>query len=204
MIRKSNILIASLCVIASTLSAKTVIRPIEWTPDAVVVEALFDATSVTAQTEHSTAVTTSLANCEMDRGIYAVPVHESEMLTEAGQTITLAFDNNGTPAAQTTLRIPVIIDTIASLSDYDVSLCEDADLVILNGGILTVDPEAEVYAFRNIHIMGGGRLVVPENALLIADTVFLRAGEIRQGNYVFAYPEMVIRGSLRHTHKTIY
>lgn len=203
MIRKSNILIV-LCVITGTISAKNLIRSMEWTPNAVVVEALFDATSVTAQTEHGTAVTTSLVNCEMDRGIYVVPVHEGEMLIEAGQTITLAFNHNGTPVAQTTLRIPLIIDTIATLSDYDVSLCEDADLVILNGGVLTVNPEAEVYAFRNILIMGGGRLVVPEDASLIADTIFLRAGEVRQGNYVFAYPEMVVRGCLRHAHKTIY
>ncbi len=185
------------------------VQVVEWRADAVVFMYTGDPNHSVTATLASTSTTKSLSESKIkfDHGVYKMPV--SNLLSNAGKTMSIKFHDGSTEVARTEITIPVIINgetntsslTVLAKADY-----ETLDVVILNGGKLTAtEGDAAKYRFRNVTVYGGGKLVIGEGKYLSMASIILRAGGFaNDGTYEYVYPQFELKGNLTNTAGKFY
>ena len=183
------------------------VQVVEWRADAVVFMYTSDPNHSVTATLASTSTTKSLSEIKFDHGVYKMPV--SNLLSNAGKTMSIKFLDGSTEVARTEITIPVIINgetNTSSLTALAKADYETLDVVILNGGKLTAtEGDAAKYRFRNVTVYGGGKLVIGEGKYLSMASIILRAGGFaNDGTYEYVYPQFELKGNLTNTAGKFY
>ena len=185
------------------------VQVVEWRADAVVFMYTGDPNHSVTATLASTSTTKSLSESKIkfDHGVYKMPV--SNLLSNAGKTMSIKFHDGSTEVARTEITIPVIINgetNTSSLTALAKADYETLDVVILNGGKLTAtEGDAAKYRFRNVTVYGGGKLIIGEGKYLSMASIILRAGGFADdGAYEYVYPQFELKGNLTNTAGKFY
>jgi len=182
---------------ASILKAEEV-RVWEWNCNSVIVESSYNtAVFAITKTDLGTALNNILSSAAIDVGLYRLQINPGDLQSAEGGNLSISWLNAAMEEiAQTTLRVPVLVAQSELLSEHDAAVCANNELVILNGAIATADKDVPPMSFKSIHIYGGGQLVVPQGAILNAESISMYAGTWQDGAYVYAYPQLSVDGVL--------
>lgn len=169
---------------------------LEWSANSVTIET---AEPVTAfQTQVGDKSETDAAY--VDKNIYQLST--PDLSNAAGQTLTITFEGQDVTIGSVCITIPTIVTS--DVSSTSLSLTNTSDIVVLNNAKLTMAEEETV---NNVTIMGGGKLVVPENVMLIANHIYLKGGHASATNYQtyeYVYPQLAVKGELHVKSDTIF
>lgn len=129
----------------------------------------------------------------VDKNIYQLST--PDLSSAAGQTLTITFEGQDGTIGSVCITIPTIVTS--DISSASLSLTNTSDVVVLNNAKLTMAEEETV---NNVTIMGGGKLVVPENVMLTANHIYLKGGHASATNYQtyeYIYPQLAVKGSVK-------
>lgn len=149
----------------------------------------------------------ALASVKKDEGVYRLAATLSS--NNASRNLKLYFyDSSDGLVGHDEFTIPQLISaddaTIAGLSITKATAAE-CDLVVLNGGVLTVgESSGAQWTFRDLYIYGGGKLVVPADKYLTVNNVYMRGGHLNAAwVYQYSHPQLVLNGTLTNASNTI-
>lgn len=184
----------------------------EWGTDHVVIDLRDAGSAVTVKTRVGTGTlgdVQTLGVINKDAGVYRVNVALDE--SDAAKTLNLYFYDGGNAiVGSAAFTIPLLItDDDAttdglSITKGDAATC---DLVVLDGGVLTVSEtsDAEKFTFKDLYVYGGGKMVVPSSRYIAFDHVILRGGHLSASwQYQFSHPQLVLNGTMSNTSGEIY
>lgn len=171
---------------------------LEWGTNSLIIEFLNTASTAETQTTNGTKIVNVLSNCETDKYIYNLQIYPGDLRKDEGQELTITFkDANKKIISQAVTHIPIIVAQEDNLiTNHDPAICTKSDLVILDGGIAIASPTA--FTFQNIHIQGGGKLIIPTGTTINTHRLHMHAGTLAGEDYQFIFPEMVVDGSLNN------
>ncbi len=179
------------------------VQVVEWRADAIVFMYTGNPDHSVTITLASTSTNKSLNEIKFDHGVYKMPV--SNLLNNAGKSMSIKFHDGSTEVARTEIDVPVIVNSemnTSSLTAMAKTDYETCDVVILNGGKLTATEtiDASKYRFRNVTVYGGGKLVIGDGKYLAMASVILRAGGFAEdGTYEYVYPQFELEGTLSNS-----
>ena len=179
------------------------VQVVEWRADAIVFMYTGNPDHSVTITLASTSTNKSLNEIKFDHGVYKMPV--SNLLNNAGKSMSIKFHDGSTEVARTEIDVPVIVNSemnTSSLTAMAKTDYETCDVVILNGGKLTATEtiDASKYRFRNVTVYGGGKLVIGDGKYLAMASVILRAGGFAEDEtYEYVYPQFELEGTLSNS-----
>ena len=135
----------------------------------------------------------------VDVGVYQLGFNKKDVSLHQGGILDVTiYDEDENVLGVVSLPIPFLISDAVNSSDLDVT--DDADIWVLNGGTLTFDDNRNC---RTLCVTAGGKAVVPATSILVTDSIVLRGGELINGSYLFAYPQLVVNGSIQNASETV-
>ena len=166
---------------------------VEWKKDAIVVMYNGDPKESVDIYIEPNQLYTDIQLSQKDHAIYEIPIPSLD--THATQSLQIVIGN-----AAKTLDIPIIVHANSQQEGIEQLISANAntanaDIVVLNGGECNLTNNTN-YFLRNIHIYGGGKLVVGNNSQLNASSIIMRVGSVQEGKYVHAYPQLLLKGQL--------
>lgn len=142
----------------------------------------------------------TLLNCKLsgDVGVFTIPFDGTTLQEKEGQTLSINFiDGNDNLTACANVLIPTIVNGEINSS----ALTTPSNVYVLNGGKLTIDANCTL---ANLHISGGAKVVIATGQILtVSDKLIMHGGAIENKMYSFAYPQLVLNGTLA-TSGTVY
>ena len=182
----------------------------EWGTDHVVIFLATPGTATKVKVQvggNAVGDAQTLSDIKKDEGVYRVTA--SLTTDDAGAEIKLYFYTNGDVlVGSDKFTIPKLISAHdATTSGISKALAAECDLVILNGGILTVSQSTSgtQLAFRDLYIYGGGKLVVPSGKYISFDKVIMRGGHLNAAwQYQYSHPQLVLNGTMTNAEGKIY
>ena len=136
----------------------------------------------------------TLGLSKIDVDVYQLGFNKNDVkLHQGGILDVILTDEDGTQIGVVSLQIPFIISGDVNSSTLDDT--EHSDIWILNGATLTFDDDR---ACQTLCVSAGGKVVVPDGRTLTTEDIVLRGCELRDGSYLFDYPQMVVNGSIRN------
>lgn len=164
---------------------------IEWRQDAIVVMYNGDPNQLAKIYINGNAKgeNVTLSDCHKDVAIYEIPISGLASNTNKQLDIIIADQKK-------TCIIPLIITKEISTNEL-VNLSSNTDVIIQNGGILTLN-SAEINAQKwgNVSIYGGGKIIVGPKCTFNASSIIMRVGSVDNNEYQAAYPQFFLQGKL--------
>lgn len=148
----------------------------------------------------------TLSSIKKDEGVYYLS--QTLSTSNAGQDLKIYFyDDEDALLGVEAFTIPMLISasdaTTLDISAATAGLC---DLVVLNGGVLTVSETTSgaKKTFRDLYIYGGGKMVVPEDTYIDFSNVYMRGGHLNASwQYQYSNPQLVLNGTMGNASDTI-
>ena len=184
----------------------------EWGTDHVVIDLRDESGAVSVKSRVGTGALSEaqiLGVINKDAGVYRV----SQALTsaDAAKELTLYFYDAGDAVIGTaSFIVPQLIsDDNATTGGLSITkgAAATCDLVVLDGGVLTVSEtsDAEKFTFKDLYVYGGGKMVVPSGTHIAFDHVILRGGHMSSSwQYQYSHPQIVLNGTMSNTSGEIY
>ena len=133
----------------------------------------------------------TLSDCrnKKDVAIYEIPISGLASNTNKQLDIIIADQKK-------TCIIPLIITEEISTNEL-VNLSSNTDVIIQNGGILTLNSaEINTQKWGNVSIYGGGKIIVDPECTFNASSIIMRVGSVENNEYQAAYPQFILQGKL--------
>ena len=180
----------------------------EWNTESIVIQTaqavetattqvIANATAATIQYGKPLSIQThQLVDCTLpgDKSIYTLTFNAEEVAKHPGEVLNIVFyDGNENEVGTASLTIPIIVKEEKNLSSFSQTLTDVCDIYVDNKAILTINVDRSL---QHIHVLGGGKLVVPTPQNLSAISLRLQGGDIRNGQYYFRYPQLVANGRI--------
>ena len=160
------------------------LQVVEWKENSVVVMYNGDpAQTATITINNEQKGTATLSDVRKDEAVYELPA--TGLASSPNKPLEIAIGN-----AKALMTIPYV----ATATTTNV-VPNNSDLVVLKDATFTATNEQ----LRNVTVYGGGTLVVGEEATLSTNSLTLRAGGVRDGNYDYVYPQFVLNGTWSNT-----
>lgn len=151
----------------------------------------------------------TLGTIKKDAGVYRL--NQTLSASDAAKELKLYFyDGGGAVVGTSTAIVPLLItDDDATTSGFSITKDDAAtcDLVVLNGAVLTVSEssDGDKYAFKDLYVYGGGKMVVPSGKYIAFDHVILRGGHLNSSwQYQYSHPQLVLNGTMSNAADEIY
>jgi len=136
--------------------------------------------------------TSTLELCKVDVGVYQLGFNKNDVkLHQGGVMDVTLYDEDANALGTVSIQIPYLVSSAVNSSTLGDT--ENADIWVLNGGKLTIDADRTC---KTMMIAAGGKTVVPTGKTLTTDSLILRGGELSNGSYLFAYPQLCVNGSV--------
>lgn len=181
----------------------------EWGTDHVVMELRNSGLAYSYKTQvggGALSDATALYTVRKDAGVYRLPI--TITTADAGKELKIYFyktDDAVDGVASFTIPVMISADD-ATTSSIDKATAAQCDLVVLNGGVLTVSETSSSAkkTFRDLYIYGGGKMVVPEGTLIYFSHVYMRGGHLNSSwQYQYSNPQLVLNGTMGNASDTI-
>lgn len=164
---------------------------IEWRQDAIVVMYNGDPNQQAKIYINAKGENVTLSDCrnKEDFAIYEIPISGLASNTNKQLDIIIADQKK-------TCIIPLIITEEISTNEL-VNLSSNTDVIIQNGGILTLNSaEINTHKWGNVSIYGGGKIIVGPECTFNASSIIMRVGSVENNEYQAAYPQFILQGKL--------
>ena len=147
-----------------------------------------------------------LDDVKKDAGVYLLPI--TLATADAAKELKIYFYESDDDADGVfSFDIPMMIGVAdAATSTIDKATAAQCDLVILNGGKLTVSETSsgDKKTFRDLYIYGGGEMVVPTGTYVDFSNVYMRGGHLNSSwQYQYSNPQLVLNGTMGNASDTI-
>ena len=181
----------------------------EWGTDHLVMELRDPGTANYVKTQIAVGDLGSkqtLSSIKKDEGVYYLS--QTLSTSNAGQDLKIYFYNSSDVLLGVeAFTIPMLISASnATTSDISAATAGLCDLVVLNGGVLTVSETTSgaKKTFRDLYIYGGGKMVVPTSTYVDFSNVYMRGGHLNASwQYQYSNPQLVLNGTMGNASDTI-
>lgn len=141
-----------------------------------------------------------------DAGVYLLPI--TLAAADASKELKIYFYTSSDVANGVfSFTIPMMISASdATTSSIAAATAAQCDLVVLNGGKLTVSEttSGSKKTFRDLYIYGGGEMVVPTGTYVDFSNVYMRGGHLNSSwQYQYSNPQLVLNGTMGNASDTI-
>ena len=184
----------------------------EWGTDHIVIDLRDESGAATVKTRVGVGAlgeAQTLGAIKKDAGVYRL--NATLTASDAAKEMKLYFYDAGDAVIGTaSFVVPLLIsDDDATTSGLSITKADAAtcDLVILDGGVLTVSETSDgnKYTFKDLYVYGGGKMVVPSGKYIAFDHVILRGGHLSSSwQYQYSHPQIVLNGTMSNTAGEIY
>lgn len=168
------------------------IHVLEWKPNSVIFRYTGGGAYVIARTTHTLPQYRKLRDYRLSEYVYELPLSAEALRTDRDEQLILHFqDEYSKTLERCAVKIPYII-TVSCL--LDTMSLTGSDVVVLKRATLTA--HMGEFHLGKVHVYGGGKLVIDEQATLLSRQLVMRAGTVINGKYQFTYPQLVANGVL--------
>lgn len=181
----------------------------EWGTDHVVMELRNSGLAYSYKTQvggGALSDATELYTVRKDAGVYRLPI--TLATADAAKELKISFyRSNDAANGVFSFTVPVMISADdAATSSIAAATAAQCDLVVLNGGVLTVSETTSgaKKTFRDLYIYGGGKMVVPTGTYVDFSNVYMRGGHLNASwQYQYSNPQLVLNGTMGNASNTI-